>query len=157
MLDSDSLHMVVLDAALCLQADQQSASIGPDLRRIARIHLAVRSLLLRGSEFAVSALADHQPLARLLLSVGTSDLRGRTVYPQYRRLLFGVFSMGLPGACSTTTALNCWLDLNSVGNNLYVMDGDLLCQHDFDAFRSRTRSRAASRNSNPSARCEKYG
>jgi hypothetical protein len=31
MLDSDSLHMVVLDAALCLQADQQPAFVGPDL------------------------------------------------------------------------------------------------------------------------------
>src|SRR6267154_6287421 len=157
MLDSDRLHIVVLDAALCLQADQQSASVGPDLRRIARIHLAVRRLLLRRGELAVSALAYHQPLARLLLFVRASNPCCRIIYPQYSRLLFCLSSRGLPGTCSTATTLKSRLDLNSVRNDLYVVDGDLLRQYDCDAIRSRTRSGEASRNCNPSARGQRNG
>src|SRR6266850_8594739 len=101
MLDSDRLHMVVLDAALCLQDDKQSASVGPDLRRTARLHLAVRRISLRRGEFAVSALANYQPLTRLLLSVRATNPCCRIIYHQYSRLLLRLSSMGLPRACST--------------------------------------------------------
>src|SRR6266481_2633955 len=130
---------------------------GPDLRRIARIHLVVRSLPLRRGEFAVSALADHQPLARLLLFVGAPNPCCRIIYRQYSWLLFCLSSMGLPGTCSTATTLKSRLDLNSVRNDLYVVDGNLLRQYDCDAFRSRTRSGEASRNCNPSARSQRNG
>src|SRR5258708_24390371 len=65
--------------------------------------------------------------------------------------------MGLPGTCSTATALKSRLDLNAVGNDLYVVDGDLLRQYDCDALRSRTRGGEASRNCNPSARGQRNG
>src|SRR5260370_24143150 len=136
VLDGDNLHMVVLDAAVCLQADRQSATGGAYLCRITRLHLVVRSLLLRWSEFAVPALADYQPPARLFLPVRASSPCCRIIHRQHSWFLLGLSPVGISRTRSSAATFDGRLDIHSVGDNLYVLDGDLLRQYDCNAIRS---------------------
>ena len=64
---------------------------------------------------------------------------------------------GFPELVPQEAAFDGRLDLHPVRNDLHVVDGDLLRQHDRHAVRPRTRSGAPSRNRNPPARGQGYG
>src|SRR6185437_16930035 len=72
LLDRHRLHLVVLGPSIRLQKERQSAVVGADFRRIARLYLAVRRLFLWRRLLAVPAVAAHRSAARPLLPVGAA-------------------------------------------------------------------------------------
>src|SRR3981081_1403506 len=124
--------MVVLDPAVRLQGKGQPATGRFNFSRTTRLYFVVRSLFLRWGKLAVPSVVYYQPPARLLLPVRASNACYRIVHPKYSWLLPCLSPVGLPRTRSQRTALGGRLDLYPVGDDLYVVDGDLLRQYDHD-------------------------
>ena len=144
VLDRYRLHLVLLAAAVRAQAHQEPATGGLAVGRDPGLRVAVRRLSLRRRELAVPALADHQPPARLLLSVRPARPGDGTVHVQPARVLRRLHSLRIPRTRALVDAGDARLDLDHVGNRLHVVDGGLLREHDRHALGSRARDRAPS-------------
>src|SRR3984893_11628380 len=80
-------------------------------------------------------MAYSQSAARLLLFIRASPSCWRLVHPQHTRVLRRLPTVGISGTRSTRAAVDRRLDIHLVGDDLHVLDGDLLRQHDRNAIR----------------------
>ena len=151
MLDDDRLHLGIPAAAPRAQTIRQIGAGGGRFGRVALVRRAVRRLFLRRRQFAVPAMVARQPVARLLLPRRSAVDGDGVVRGQHQRFRTRLFPLRLSRGGARVAIIDRGLDLDTFCDRLYVVDGDILCQHHVHALRTRTRGRT-SRGDRDSAR-----